>query len=198
LLTNTESTYGSVAKWLHWLIALWVLTAYVVIIYLDWRSDAFPLPGLDYHKAVGFTILIPVSLRIVWRFFSPPPKLPAGIPVWQRWASGLSHFVLYFLLLAMPLSGYFGNGGGVNYGLFRVPPFGRTAIAAWMNDTVGFTYAQQNDFFDAFHYGVVGPYVFWVLILFHASAAIYHHVAQKDDILIRMLPGERMRKHGIR
>jgi cytochrome b561 len=191
MLRNTKSSYGSVAKWLHWLIAAWVLAAYAVILYLDWRSDAFPLPGLNYHKAVGFTILIPVVLRIVWRIISPPPRLPDGMPAWQRWASGLSHFLLYFLLLAMPLSGYFGNGGGVDYGVFSVPPFSRTAMSAWLNDTVDFSYAQQNDFFDAFHYGVVGPYIFWVLILFHAGAAVYHHVVQKDDILKRMLPGQR-------
>jgi cytochrome b561 len=190
MLRNSLSTYGSVAKWLHWLIAAWVLAAYAIIVYLDWRSDEFPLPGLNYHKAVGFTILIPLTLRIVWRFVSPPPLLPAAMPIWQRRVSGLSHFLLYFLLLAMPLSGYFGNGGGVDYGFLRVPPFSRTAISAWLNDSVGFTFAEQNDVFDAFHYGIVGPYVFWVLILFHAAAAIYHHVVQKDDILKRMLPGK--------
>lgn len=191
LLRNTASSYGSVAKWLHWLTAAWVLAAYLIILYLDWRSDAFPLPGLNYHKAVGFTILVPVLLRIVWRLFSPPPPLPAGMPAWQRWGSGASHFLLYFLLLAMPLSGYFGNGGGVDYVFVRLPPFNRTAMAAWLNDTVGFSHTQQNDFFDAFHYGVVGPYVFWTLILVHAAAAINHHVVQKDDILKRMLPGAR-------
>ena len=191
MLKNSLSTYGSVAKWLHWLIAAWVLAAYVIILYLDWRSDAFPLPGLNYHKAVGFSILIPVALRIVWRFVSPPPRLPDGMPGWQRRVSGLSHFLLYFLLLAMPLTGYFGNGGGVDYGIFRVPPFSRTALSAWLNDSAGFTFAQQDTFFDAFHYGVVGPYIFWVLIVFHAGAAVWHHVVQKDDILKRMLPGTR-------
>lgn len=190
MLKNSLSTYGSVAKWLHWLIAAWVLAAYIIILYLDWRSDAFPLPGLNYHKAVGFSILIPVILRIAWRFVSPPPRLPDSMPAWQRRVSGLSHFLLYFLLLAMPLSGYFGNGGGVNYAFFRVPPFGRTALSAWLNDSAGFTFAQQDSFFDAFHYGIVGPYIFWVLILFHAGAAIWHHVVQKDDILKRMLPGK--------
>jgi cytochrome b561 len=191
MLRNTEFGYGSVAKWLHWLIAIWVLTAYVIILYLDARSDQFPLPGLNYHKAVGLTILIPVLLRIVWRFLNPAPKLPPDMPRWQRRASGLSHAVLYFLLFAMPLSGYIGNGGGVDYGFFRVPPFARTPMAAWINDTLGITYAQLNDFFDAFHYGVVGPYVFWVLILVHAGAALYHHVVQRDDILRRMLPDKR-------
>ena len=52
-----------------------------------------------------------------------------------------------------------------------------------------YTFAQQDKFFDAIHYGVVGPYIFRVLILFHAGAAVWHHVVQKDDILKRVLPG---------
>ena len=50
------------ANWPHWLIALWVLTAYVVILYLTGRTDERPPPGLNYHKVIGFTILIPVPL----------------------------------------------------------------------------------------------------------------------------------------
>jgi cytochrome b561 len=188
MLRNTESTYGTVAKWLHWLIALWVLVAYVVILYLTGRTDERPPPGLNYHKVIGFTILIPVLLRIGWRAINPKPQLPSGMPRWQRWASHLSHFLLYFLLLAMPLSGYFGNGAGVDYGVFRIPSFRDTRIAAWIMDAFGITYAQLNDFFDTFHYGIVGPYVFWVLILGHAGAAIHHHVVQKDGVLTRMLP----------
>ena len=191
MLKNTESTYGSMAKWLHWLIAFWVLTAYAIILYVTGRTDERPPPGLNYHKVVGFTILIPVLLRISWRAINPKPKPPDGMPRWQIWASRLSHFLLYFLLLAMPLSGYVGNGGGVDYGVFHVTSFRDTRIAAWTFDTFGITYPQWNDFFDAFHYGIVGPYVFWVLILVHAGAAIYHHVVQKDDVLTRMLPDKR-------
>ena len=191
MLRNTESTYGSVAKWLHWLIALWIATAYAIILYLTGRTDERPPPGLNYHKVVGFTILIPVLLRISWRAINPKPALPDGIPRWQAWTSHLSHFLLYFLLLAMPLSGYFGNGGGVDYGIFHVTSFRDTRIASWVFDTFGITYPQLNDFFDTFHYGIVGPYVFWVLILVHAGAAIYHHIVQKDDVLTRMLPKKR-------
>jgi cytochrome b561 len=191
MLKNTESTYGSAAKWLHWLTALWILAAYVVILYLTGRTDQRPPPGLNYHKVVGFTILIPVLLRLAWRAINPQPKHPDGMPRWQIWASRLSHALLYFLLLAMPLSGYFGNGRGVDYGAFQVPSFRDTRIAAWIFDTFGITYAQLNDFCDAFHYGIVGPYVLWVLILLHAGAAMYHHVVGKDDVLTRMLPGKR-------
>ena len=114
--------------------------------------------------------------------------MPSGMPRWQVWASRFSHFFLYFLLFLMPITGYFGNGGGVDYGIFRVPPFGRTPIAAWIFDTFGITYPQWDKFFDTVHYGIVGPYIFWVLILLHASAAVYHHKVQKDNVLARMLP----------
>jgi cytochrome b561 len=84
----------------------------------------------------------------------------------------------------------FRQRGGIDYGAFRIPPFATTRIMAWLQETFGITYAQLNDFFDTFHYGIVGPYVFWVLILGHAGAALYHHVVQKDDVLTRMLPNK--------
>ena len=188
MLKNTESTYGSVAKWLHWLMALWILTAYIIILYITSGTDERPPPGLNYHKVVGFTILIPLIFRLYWRAINPRPKEPAGMPPWQAKASQLSHFFLYFFLFLMPITGYLGNGGGVDYGIFHIPAFGRTPIAAWIFETFGITYPQWDYFFDTVHYRIVGPYVFWVLILVHASAALYHHKVQKDDVLTRMLP----------
>jgi cytochrome b561 len=195
VLKNTESTYGSVAKWLHWLMALWILSAYVIILYVTSGTDERPPPGLNYHKVVGFTILIPLLFRVYWRATNAKPTPPDGTPPWQVRASRASHLLLYFFLFAMPITGYLGNGGGVDYGVFRIPPFGRTRIAAWIFDTFGITYPQWDYFFDTFHYRVVGPYIFWALILAHASAAIYHHRIQKDDVLARMLP-QREQKQG--
>jgi cytochrome b561 len=188
MLKNTESTYGSVAKWLHWLMALWVLTAYIIILYITSGTTEVPPPGLNYHKVVGFTILIPLFLRVCWRATNTKPQPPDGMPTWQVRASRISHFLLYLFLFAMPITGYLGNGGGVDYGLFRVPPFGRTPIATWIFDVFGITYPQWDYFFDTIHYRIVGPYIFWVLILAHACAALYHHGILKDDVLARMLP----------
>src|SRR5688572_6088300 len=113
MLRNTESSYGSFAKLLHWLMALWVLAAYLIIIYLTWEHTEGLIPGLNYHKVVGFTILIPLVFRVIWRLTNPEPKLPDTMPLWQRRVSRLSHLLLYFFMFAMPISGYLGNGGGV-------------------------------------------------------------------------------------
>lgn len=188
MLKNSESSYGSVNKWLHWIMALWFLLAIAIIFYLTWGHTEGPIPHLNYHKVVGFTILLPVAFRIYWRLTNPQPKLPSGMPVWQTRLSRFSHSFLYFLMVVMPLSGWFGNGGGVDYGVFQIPPFRTTALAEWLVATSGIPWPKWDYFFDSFHYRVVGPYVFIPLVLMHASAAIYHHVVQKDDVLTKMLP----------
>lgn len=189
--SNTESSYGSVAKFLHWTMALWFLCAYVIIIYLTWDHTEGLIPGLNYHKVVGFTILVPLVFRLAWRLRNPQPALPASMPRWQVHASRLSHLLLYFFMFAMPITGYLGNGGGVNYGIFQVPPFMRTDLALWIFSTFGITAQQWDVFFDTFHYRIVGPFVFSTLIVLHATAALYHHYVLKDAVLARMLPATR-------
>ncbi len=192
MLRNIETTYGSVTKFLHWLMAAWIVTAYVVIMWLTWGHTEGLIPGLNYHKVVGFTILLPFIVRIVWRMCNPAPALPHGMPPWQARLSRLSHGLLYFLMVAMPVSGYLGNFGGVDYGIFRVPPFARTELASWMFATLDITGQQWDVFFDTFHYRIVGPYVFPTVVFVHVGAAVYHHVVLKDNVLRRMLPGKRL------
>lgn len=192
MLRNTETSYGSVAKWLHWLVALWVLAAYAIIFTFHWvyGSDN-SVRGLfiTSHKAVGFSVLVLVAFRVYWRLTNPVPKLPADMPGWQVRLSHLSHFLLYFFLVAMPVAGYLGNTTGVRYGSFQITPFPETILANWIFSTFNITFEQWEVPFDTFHYRISGPFIVWVLVLLHASAAIYHHTVKKDDVLRRMLPG---------
>lgn len=183
----TNARYDNVACALHWLMALWILLAYAVIIYLTWDHIEGIVPGLNYHKVIGFTILVPLVVRVAWRLRHPPPPLP-NLPRWQVQVSRASHFLLYFFMFAMPITGYLGNGGGVDYGFFQVPPFMRTELALWLFDVLGITAQQWDVFFDTFHYRIVGPFVFSTLIVVHAGAALYHHYLRRDGVLLRMLP----------
>lgn len=189
MLRNTATCYGSVARFLHWLMALWLLAAYAIIIFLKWKSTEFPLPGLNWHKVVGFSILLPYALRLAWRLYDPPPPLPATVPRWQARASHVSHALLYLLMVAMPVTGYLGNGGGVDYGIFQIPAFMRSELAARLFETLGITMQQWDKFFDTIHYGITGPYLLPALIAAHVGAALHHRFVQRDDVLRRMLPG---------
>jgi cytochrome b561 len=110
------------------------------------------------------------------------------MPKWQIKASHASHFCLYALLIAMPLSGYFGNGSGVDFGLFAIPGFQYTGFGIWIMDLLGVTYEEWEVPFDFFHYRIAGPFLFWMIIAVHAGAGLYHHFIEKDDVLKRMLP----------
>jgi cytochrome b561 len=196
MIRNTELSYGSVAKCLHWLTALLILVAYILVLYLEYvlhGEGPMRSPVIRLHKAIGASILVFIVLRIWWRATNPNPKLPDSMPKWQVTVSHMTHFSLYALLVAMPISGYLGNGNGVSIGLFAIPGFAKTAIGAWTLNLLGLTFEQWEVPFDFFHKNIVGPFVLWVIITAHAGAAIYHHYVEKDDVLKRMLPEKRDR-----
>jgi cytochrome b561 len=65
---------------------------------------------------------VPFVVRLVWRLANGEPALPDGTPLWQVRLSRLTHASLYFLMIAMPVTGYLGNFDRVDYGIFEAPP----------------------------------------------------------------------------
>ena len=76
---NTTQQWGSVAKLLHWSIALGVL----VMIGLGWWAGRLPYGPLKVdvfwvHKSLGMLILAAMVLRLIWRLFNPAPPGALG------------------------------------------------------------------------------------------------------------------------
>ena len=170
--------WGPVSQLLHWGIVVLILTMAVLgltMTELPNSPDKVRLFAL--HKSIGLTILALVALRLLWRVFAGrPPDLP--MPRWQHRAAQASHAGLYVLLFAVPLSGWLVNSASGFplrwFGLFRVP-----SIAARDHDL--------HEFAEGLH-----EWLFWgliVLVVMHATAAIYHHLFMRDATLSRMLPG---------
>lgn len=190
MIKNTATTYGSVAKWFHWLIALCFLAAYVAIYYKIWfldKDDALFRPSLNIHAAIGLSVILWASLRVWWRFFNVQPQMPP-MPKWQQISAHGMHWLLYFFMFAMPISGWFGFGGSIDYGVFQVTTFRETSLGMWILDLFNTDWDTWEQKWDFFHKDVSGPWVLWMLIAAHAGAALYHHFVQKDDTLTRMLP----------
>jgi len=182
-LRNTAIAYGSVAKLLHWTIVVLIIAQFVL------ASSADDLPNgleklklLATHKSIGMTVLMLALVRIGWRLTNPVPPSPATMPRWQVRAAHTSHFVLYALLLAQPITGWIMSSARnfpVSYfGLFQWP------------DLVGPSDALHERFEDIHH--LLGEALL-VIALVHAAAALYHHFWIKDDVLRRMLPFARPR-----
>jgi cytochrome b561 len=58
------------------------------------------------HKSLGLTAAILIAVRIVWRLTHKAPPLPDTISKLQQMAASSVHWLLYVLMIAMPLTGY--------------------------------------------------------------------------------------------
>jgi cytochrome b561 len=177
-LKNDVSRYGAIAQLFHWTIVVLIVTQFVLAEKAeDLPRGAAKLATLAQHKSVGITILGLALLRLGWRWLNPVPPLPASTPRWQHLAAHGSHFLLYALLLIMPVLGWFMSSARnfpVSwFGIFTLPDFIEPSEGAFK-------------FFRAAH--VTLSKVLFAVALLHIAAALKHHFIDRDDILRRMLP----------
>ncbi len=123
-----RARYTRAAQALHWLSALLMLAILPIAWHMTMLARDNPQRETWYtvHKSIGLTILALSVARVIWRGSHPPPALPGTMMVrLERWTAQASHWALYIVLFAMPISGYMLSAGGghpVSYfGLFELP-----------------------------------------------------------------------------
>lgn len=178
-LTNTADRWGAVSQALHWLIVLLILALAVVGLTM---TELPKTPKwfwvFTMHKSIGITVLALMLLRLGWRLYAGRPDPVPGTPAWQQRIASVTHFLLYALVLAQPVSGWlYDSASGLRpfrlFGLFTMPKL------------VAPDEAIRDRALDAHEWG------FWLLaalVALHAGAAFWHHLFQHDATLARMLP----------
>jgi cytochrome b561 len=186
---DLPTRYGIVAMTLHWLIAAAIITNIIVILSVpeDRSPQAFAL--MSFHMALGLTVLVLSILRLIWRVINPSPPPPAGLNRWIHVSGKAMQHVLYTLMVAIPLAGWLmvsaSHFSPSWFGLFTWPAFPGFA---------GLDKAASHDWHETFEtIHVVLGWAMVVLIPCHIGAGLYHHVLRKDNVLLRMLPGTRLR-----
>lgn len=98
--------YTRTAIIFHWLIAALVISNII----LAWIFHTVPAevaqPYTNAHKTIGITVLGLALMRLLWRIGHRPPPFSPALPRWQVVAARTGHAALYFIILAMPLSGW--------------------------------------------------------------------------------------------
>jgi len=122
---NTTRSWGSVSKALHWIVVLLIINQWVIAQRAEALTGFQNFAALNWHKWFGMTIFMLAVIRLAWRLMNPVPDLTAETRPWERRLAKLSHFLLYLLIFAMPLSGWLMSSAkayGVSwFNLFQFP-----------------------------------------------------------------------------
>jgi cytochrome b561 len=134
---------------------------------------------ISLHFSFGVLILAAIVVRLAWRVIHGEPAPERGVPPWQVHAARVIHWLLYLLLVVVPVLGWinasYRDMPVTFFGLVQVPQLVAAHDAAWR---------WTGDI-----HVLVAEYAILPLVGLHVAAALYHHFIRRDRVLQRMLPG---------
>lgn len=179
---NTDRTYGTVSKTLHWLTALLILT----LIPLGIIANDLPQGTSEevarkaflfsLHKTLGVTTFFVALLRIGWALTQPKPGSLHPERRWENWAADTAHWLLYGSLVLVPLSGWVYHASTSGFAPIWWP-FGQTLPFVPKSEDLAAVAAGLHIVFER---------VLVLALLLHVAGALKHHVLDRDQTLRRM------------
>jgi cytochrome b561 len=172
--------YSLTSRILHWSMAAVIIFLLGLGIFMtDFLSKEAPnrMEIYNLHKSLGVLILILISLRIVNRLIYKAPPLLESLPKIEKNLAHLAHLALYFLMILVPLSGYFMSnffGYPVNFFGIEMP------FLVEKNFITGKVFAEIHE---------VSAFTLLGLVALHILAVIKHRFFDKpeNDVLKRMI-----------
>ena len=175
MVSQADWRYSRPAMLLHWGVAI-LLTAMAA---LGWfmmtiEDDPGSVWYFDLHKSFGLVFAALVALRLIWRLTHRPEALPATLPAWQIRLAHWTQFLLYVLMVLMPLTGYL----GASYSKKGVQFFG-VSTPHWA--------LPNHDLAEQF-YGIHSVLI-WVivaLVVLHVLGVLKNLLMDKNAVFRRM------------
>lgn len=178
MLKNTLDSYGLIARlfpWIVFLMAIGIIVGGNIAADMPTGPDKTVMIGM--HKSFGFTILVLVGLRLLWRLTNPRPH-DLGTRGLENKLGHAMHVFLYILLLTQPsigilMSQSFGH---------PVSPFGWFNLPTFVNENI-----RLGKILLELHEAL------WVVLAIsvgiHSAAALKHHFIEKNRTLTRIILG---------
>ena len=174
-----QQRYTKTAVSLHWLMAILIVAAFGLGLTMTDIPGITPtkLRYFSWHKWLGVTLLGLACLRLLWRLAHPAPVYPASMSAGQKTIASATHFMLYLLMFAVPVSGYFytlAAGVPVVYlGLLPLPVLIEPNVAL-------------KPLLKGVHYWL--NMLFLAAFVLHVLGALKHLLWQRDGLFQRILP----------
>jgi cytochrome b561 len=171
-----QLNYGTTAKVFHWLVVALLIVQFPLGWFMPHIHHGMqPGDAMTFHISFGITILALIVLRFFWRIIYPVEPA-SSLPVWQQLISEAVHWLLYALVLATTMTGwFFASERGWSIRLFFTIPLPTLPTEGSLANLLGKWHGTME----------------WMLLLVigaHVAAAMAHTIIFRDRIMQRMLP----------
>jgi cytochrome b561 len=176
-MIGIRQRFTPLQRLLHWVMAICILA--MLFIGVGMVSTVAPtyLSLISIHKPLGIAILVLALIRLAVRLRAGAPPLPASLPEPMKLAAHLSHYVLYALMIGMPLIGW----AMLSTAAYPVVLYGGIHLPAILPQSDSLhTLLWNAHFYLAF--------LFFALILMHLAAALFHALVRRDGVFETMAP----------
>jgi cytochrome b561 len=176
---SAAPAYTAVARALHWVTAALILIIIPLglVIYFD-LGGKLADQIYDLHRSIGALVIPIVLVRVAYRLFHKPARLPSDISYLQQFVAHTTNWTLYALMTVQPFIGWIATSA------FRapIPVFGLFELLP--------IWPEQREFSERMFavHALIG-FAIAVLVAAHITAALHHHFVRKDRILVRMIKG---------
>jgi cytochrome b561 len=177
-----SSQFTALSRLLHWTMAAMILTMLGIgVAMVASLADYHTL--LSIHRPLGIAILALVVVRFVNRLLHTPPPLPDTMSRAERLAAKASEFTMYGLMFALPL---------VGWGMLSAARYPIVLYGSWHLPNILPHDVALYAFLRRAHTALA--YLFFLTILAHFAAILYHTLVVRDGILGRMVPWKVVRQ----
>ena len=176
-MTSRRTRFAAPQRFLHWFMAACIIS--MLFIGVGMISTIAPkyLTLIQIHKVLGIAILALVLIRLALRAHYGAPALPADLPMPMKLAAELSQYVLYGLMIGMPLIGW-GMLSAASHPVILVSSVHLPPILP-VNAHL-YSLLQRAHYFLGF--------AFFGLVLMHVAALLFHKLVRKDGVFETMAP----------
>jgi cytochrome b561 len=176
LRTNTPAQFAILSRILHWLMAAMLIAMLFIGVSMVVTLENYHRL-VSIHRPLGILILILAVVRLITRWLTDSPALPATMPQAERVVAKLSERLLYALFIALPLVGWAMLSAGsypiVMFGQVHLPPI--LPASPLLYATLRKTHT-------------ILAYMLFMAFLAHLGAILFHTLVLRDGLLNRMAP----------
>lgn len=185
-MAKAHDRYSTVAIILHWVIAGLILFNLYLALQFDSLRGLAKFNAFQLHKSVGLTVLMLSLARLAWRLTHRPPPLPADMPRWEKFGAQAAHWVLYGLMIGIPLTGWVlvsASPTNLPTVIFKTVPWPHLGF---IHDLAMPVRRALEDQVEQVH--MLLGFGMGFLIVLHVAAALKHQFWNRDAVLGHMLP----------